>query len=173
MYYGTAFYTVYVKLANIKMRILRNLKKNIPKAVIATALLVSLLAVAMPPAPSLAAPDDKGGKAAAKKKPAKPDDTTIKATGDQSDISGGSLPTPNADNSTIKTALEIVFGIIGAFAVLNITLSGLKYITSAGNEQKVAEAKNGIVYSLVGLMIAISAEAIVAFVVSGVKAPLP
>lgn len=86
-------------------------------------------------------------------------------TADLSAISAGGLPDPSADQNTVENALKIVFGIIGAFAVLNVTLSGFKYITSAGNEQKVAEAKNGIVYSLLGLMIAISAEAIIAFVV--------
>lgn len=91
---------------------------------------------------------------------------TVHTTGSQSAISGGSLPTPAADNSTISNILEIVFGIIGAFAVLNITLSGFKYVTSAGDAQKASEAKNGIVYSLIGLAIAISAEAIVAFVVN-------
>jgi hypothetical protein len=90
------------------------------------------------------------------------------AAADLSPISAGGpngLPHVTADQSNVSTILKIVFGIIGAFALLNITLSGLKYITSAGNPQKTSEAKSGIVYSVVGLVIAISAEAIVAFVV--------
>jgi hypothetical protein len=80
-------------------------------------------------------------------------------------ISPGSLPHPSADKNEVATILEIAFGIIGAFALLIITVSGLRYITSSGNPEKVSKAKNGIIYSMVGLAVAISAEAIVAFVV--------
>lgn len=82
------------------------------------------------------------------------------------DISAGHLPQPPANQSELSTALSIVFGIIGALALLMITVSGLRYITSAGNPEKTSRAKNGIVYAIVGLAIAISAEAIVAY---GVK----
>jgi hypothetical protein len=80
-------------------------------------------------------------------------------------ISPGNLPNPSANRDEITTILSIVLGIIGAFALLIITVSGMRYITSGGNPEKTAKAKNGIVYSLVGLVVAISAEAIVTFVV--------
>ena len=85
----------------------------------------------------------------------------ILATG----ISANGLPHPQPDKNELSTILSIVFGIIGALALLMITVSGLRYITSAGSPEKTAKAKDGIVYSLVGLTIAISAEAIVKFVV--------
>jgi hypothetical protein len=81
-------------------------------------------------------------------------------------ISGVDLPHANADPATIQSILGIVFGIIGAFALLMITVSGLRYVLSAGDPEKTARAKNGIIYSLVGIAVAISAEAIVAFVVN-------
>ena len=80
-------------------------------------------------------------------------------------ISGVDLPHVAANSASIQTILGIVFGIIGALALLVITVSGLRYITSAGDPEKTAKAKNGIIYALVGLVVAISAEAIVAFVV--------
>jgi hypothetical protein len=80
-------------------------------------------------------------------------------------ISPGSLPHPSADNNEVSTIISIALGIIGALALLIITVSGLRYITAGGNPEKVSKAKNGIIYSLVGLVVAISAEAIVAFVV--------
>lgn len=80
-------------------------------------------------------------------------------------ISPGALPQPSADQSEVATIISVALGIIGALALLMITVSGLRYITSAGNPEKVSKAKNGIIYSLVGLVVAISAEAIVAFVV--------
>ncbi len=84
----------------------------------------------------------------------------------QAKIGKGDLPTVAADDSTIQTVFQIVFGIIGAFAVLSITASGFKYITAAGEPQKISEAKKGVAYALVGLAIAISAEAIVTFLIS-------
>ena len=77
------------------------------------------------------------------------------------------LPDAQANSNTVHNIMGIAFGIIGAFAFLNIVLSGFKYITAGGDSQKTSEAKNGIVFSLVGLIIAITAEALVAFVVKG------
>ena len=81
-------------------------------------------------------------------------------------------PLPQTTNTSTDTIipiiLSIVFGIVGALALLFITISGLRYITSAGDPQKIAQAKEGIIYALVGLTIAISAEAIVVFFISKV-----
>jgi hypothetical protein len=74
------------------------------------------------------------------------------------------LPTPSTDG-VIQQVLTIVFAVIGAFAVLMVTVSGLRYILSTGDPQKTARAKDGIIYSLVGLVVAIMAESIVYFAV--------
>jgi hypothetical protein len=87
------------------------------------------------------------------------------------DISRGGLPDVKANTDTIQTVFGIIFGIIGAFAFLNIVFSGFKYVTSAGDPQKTSEAKNGIVYSVVGLIIAIVAEAFIVFIVRWVGTP--
>jgi Type IV secretion system pilin len=81
-------------------------------------------------------------------------------------ISPGNLPHVDTGNGsgTIPTMISVVLGIAGALAVLMIVLSGLRYITAAGNPERISKAKNGIIYSLVGLAVAITAEAIVAFV---------
>lgn len=84
-------------------------------------------------------------------------------------ISPAGLPTPDANQDALKTILSIVFGIIGGLSLLIITVSGLRYITAAGDPQKISNAKNGIIYSLVGLAIAIAAQAIVSFVVIRLK----
>jgi hypothetical protein len=81
-------------------------------------------------------------------------------------INVGNLPQVPADATSIQTILGIVFGILGALALLMVTVSGLRYILSAGDPQKTAQAKNGIIYALVGVAVAISAEAIVFFVVN-------
>jgi len=95
--------------------------------------------------------------------------TIVAASCSGSTVSGSCLPHPDVSNngSFIPTILSIVLGIAGALALLMITVSGLRYITAAGNPEKVSKAKSGIVYSLVGLAVAISAEAIVYFVING------
>jgi hypothetical protein len=80
-------------------------------------------------------------------------------------ITSGNLPTPKANSTAIGTVLGIAFGIIGAMALLMIAVSGLRYVLSAGDPQKTAQARDSIIYSLVGLTVAIMAEAIVHFVV--------
>ena len=76
-------------------------------------------------------------------------------------VDPGGLPTAEPN---LHKILTIVFGVIGAIALLMITISGLRYVLSAGDPQRISKAKNGIIYALVGLVIALTAEAIVAFV---------
>lgn len=86
----------------------------------------------------------------------------------ESRINGGSLPGSHSNNATaseLQVILGIFFAIAGAIAVLMIVINGLQFVISAGDPQKAARARSGIIYALVGLAVAISAEAIVAFVV--------
>lgn len=80
---------------------------------------------------------------------------------------GCGLPTSSASPSTVQSIYQIVLGIVGAVALLVIVIAGLRYITSAGDPQKAANARNTIILALVGLVIAISAYAILTFVVKG------
>lgn len=75
------------------------------------------------------------------------------------------LPNVNADQDRISAALTVAFSITGAIALLIITLAGFKYITTQGNPQEVAKAKNAIIYALVGLAVSILAVAIVQFTI--------
>jgi hypothetical protein len=57
-----------------------------------------------------------------------------------------------------------VFGIFGAVAFLFIVIGGFRYVISSGDPKNTAKAKNTIIYALVGLVITISADAIVNFI---------
>jgi hypothetical protein len=84
----------------------------------------------------------------------------------ETSIQGGKyLPHPAANSGALKDVLSIVFEIVGALALLMIVVSGLRYVLAAGDPQKISKAKRGIIYALVGLAIAIFAQAIVSFVV--------
>jgi len=64
--------------------------------------------------------------------------------------------------------LETFTYIIGSISVLMIIFGGVRYTTSGGDEKNIKAAKNTIIYSVVGLVVAIMAYAIVHFVISQV-----
>lgn len=79
------------------------------------------------------------------------------------------LPHPNPDN-TVSNVLKIVFGITGAISVLMIVIGGFRYmIASHGGESKATvQARQTIIYAVVGLVVTMAAYSIVIFVVKGV-----
>lgn len=80
----------------------------------------------------------------------------------------GGLPQDNANPAHVQLILNIVFVISGSIAVLIIVLAGFRFVISHGNPSEVAKARNAILYSLIGLVVVISAAAIVNFVIMGV-----
>jgi hypothetical protein len=75
------------------------------------------------------------------------------------------LPNVAASSNTLQVLLTFVFGIIGGVAVLMIVISGLKFVTAGGNPERTTKAKDTILYALIGVVVAIVAEAIINFVV--------
>lgn len=71
----------------------------------------------------------------------------------------------NASSVQLQNILQIVFGVAGAIAFLIISIAGLQYTLSQGDPQRTAKAKNAILYALIGLVISMSAFAIVTFVI--------
>lgn len=69
-------------------------------------------------------------------------------------------------NGIITRVTQIIVMVVGFAAVLMIIISGFRYITSAGDPTGVNGAKNGIIYAVVGLVVAISGQVIVTFVLS-------
>lgn len=75
-----------------------------------------------------------------------------------------SLPNVNAGTPELASILQIVFGILAALSVLFIVIGGLRFVLSEGNPESTSKARNTILYAVIGLAIALSAEALVAFV---------
>lgn len=67
-------------------------------------------------------------------------------------------------NGVITKATQIVATLVGVAAVIMIIIGGFKYITSTGDPNSVNSAKNTILYAVIGLVIALSAQAIAIFV---------
>lgn len=66
--------------------------------------------------------------------------------------------------NTITTVVNLLSAIGGVAAVIVIIVSGLRYVTSAGKEEGVKNAKNGVLYAIIGLVIIALAQLIVHFV---------
>ena len=71
--------------------------------------------------------------------------------------------------STIRTIINVMLFIIGILSVIMIVWGGISYVISRGDPDKVKNAKNTIVYSIVGLIVAILAFAIVQWVFSALS----
>ncbi len=69
----------------------------------------------------------------------------------------------------ITTIINVMLFIAAALAVIMIIYGGIRYITAHGDEKQVKVAKDPIVYSVTGLIIAILAYALVTFIFNTFK----
>jgi len=85
-------------------------------------------------------------------------------------IGGNQAGNTGADFSKLlEDVINILLFIIGAVAVIMIIVGGIRYTTSGGDQASVTSAKNTILYSIVGLVVAIMAYAIVNWVLNGLN----
>ena len=83
-------------------------------------------------------------------------------------VDGGSGSNQNLPD-IITTIINVMLFIAAALAVIMIIYGGIRYITAHGDEKQVKVAKDTIVYSVAGLIIAILAYALVAFIFNSFK----
>ncbi len=74
------------------------------------------------------------------------------------------LPNVAANSSTLSSLLSVVFGVIGAISLLMVTIGGYRYIISQAEPQATAQAKDTILYALIGVAVSALAITIVQFV---------
>lgn len=65
----------------------------------------------------------------------------------------------------VVTLINILLWIVGILAVIMIVFGGIKYVLSTGDSNKTTAAKNTILYSVIGLIVALLAYAIVNYVI--------
>jgi len=83
------------------------------------------------------------------------------------------LVTDNQLNYTSKQnviwkVVQFLFIALGSIAVIMIVVGGIQYATSQGESGAIQKAKNTILYSVVGLVVAILATTIVTFIIDNV-----
>lgn len=74
---------------------------------------------------------------------------------------------------TIAKLIRIFFGLLGLVAVIIIMYGGFTYMTSAGNPEKIDKAKKVLIGAVIGLIICLTAFAIVQFVLQALLEGLP
>jgi cytochrome bd-type quinol oxidase subunit 2 len=59
--------------------------------------------------------------------------------------------------------------VVGAVSVIMIIIGGLRYVLSNGDSKQAESARNTILYSVIGIVVAIASFAIVSFVTTHIK----
>ena len=83
--------------------------------------------------------------------------------GDVCDL-GDSLPRTEAGSAQAATFIQIVFMIVGIIALIYLIVAGIRLITSLGNPEALKDARQSIIFAVIGIVISLSAQAIVMFV---------
>ena len=80
----------------------------------------------------------------------------------------GCVSIPHGDSVTasnlLTNSLNIVYFILGLVAVVIIIISGYQFLTSNGEPEKAAKARQGILYAVIGLVVVVCAFAITNFI---------
>lgn len=74
------------------------------------------------------------------------------------------------DGGVINQFTNIVLYIVGFISVIMLIWGGIRYIISGGDSKKITDAKNTILYAILGLVIVFFAYAIVNFVLNAIDA---
>jgi hypothetical protein len=82
---------------------------------------------------------------------------------------GNGMPSElvGADGVFTKITNTVLYA-VGIISVVMLIFGGLRYVISGGDSKKVTDAKNTIMYAIIGLIISILAFAIVNFVINAV-----
>ena len=70
----------------------------------------------------------------------------------------------NGDSSIIKRSINIMLFAVGVLSVVMLIFGGFRYVISGGKKESVTNAKNTILYAIVGLLVAVFAYAIINFI---------
>jgi hypothetical protein len=79
---------------------------------------------------------------------------------------GDNTPTNliNGDTSIVKRGINIMLFGVGVLSVIMLIFGGFRYVISGGKKESVTNAKNTILYAIIGLLVAVFAYAIINFI---------
>ena len=70
------------------------------------------------------------------------------------------------NTGVFRQVTNTILYIVGIIAVIMLIIGGIKYVVSGGDSKKVTDAKNTVLYAIIGLVVCFLAYAIVNFVIS-------
>ena len=73
------------------------------------------------------------------------------------------IPKVTVSDSTVGNALKATFIFVGGLSVLFLLIGAVRYVTSNGDQSQITQAKNTILYAIVGIVVSLSAFTIVQF----------
>lgn len=71
-------------------------------------------------------------------------------------------------NGILTKVIQVIALLVGVIAVIMLIVSGIRLAASGGNDQSVKTARSGVIYALIGVAVAVAAQAIVTFVIGKV-----
>ena len=71
---------------------------------------------------------------------------------------------PNTSSASVINVFYWVYGVVGLIAAGYIVYAGIMYVTAYGDPNKIQKAKQGLTFSIIGLIVVLLAAAITAFV---------
>lgn len=74
------------------------------------------------------------------------------------------------DTGVFRQVTNTILYFVGIIAVIMLIWGGIRYVVSGGDAKKVTDAKNTILYAIIGLVISFLAYAIVQFVIDALPA---
>ena len=70
------------------------------------------------------------------------------------------------NTGVFKQVTNTILYIVGIVAVIMLIIGGIRYVISGGDSKKVTDAKNTVLYAIIGLVICFFSYAIVNFVIT-------
>lgn len=77
-----------------------------------------------------------------------------------------SLPEQTLNDATVNRVRGVALVMFGGIALVMMAYAGFKYINSQGNPQETQKAQNTIVYTIIGLIVAVFVTTLISFVVN-------
>ena len=94
----------------------------------------------------------------------------------QREAAGCDIDSATAENTAtakIKSIVGVALGVIGVVAVVVVVIAGIFMITANGNPDKIAKARQAIIFAIIGVIVALLAFAIVNFILDGIGGSTP
>ena len=89
--------------------------------------------------------------------------------GTESGFTNTSIGQTSDLKGTIAKIINIILGFLGIGAVIIILIGGFKWMTAAGNEDQIAEARKYIINGVIGLVVVFASWAIASFVIGNLS----